>query len=298
VEVAFATPDGQPPQADPYGLEPRFHYPDTDEDFMGQVIRTFHTDIDDIRVTLHHMTRLDLIASRRIFQALTEAGLDNDSAWTAVTQAAKTAWRQDRSLVEVLSAEATVTDKVSAAQLKALAEAVQADSAAEAKQVADTLASLEGLQNPLNLSQMTEADILSYDAVFFPGGHGPMVDLYNNADVGRTLQVMHSREKTISALCHGPAALLAAQEGPEGVWLFDGYKIAAFTDEEEDQTKYGKLGMPWYLESALKTRGVVFDDGDAEWVSHVVVDRNVITGQNPGSSEATAEAILKRLGVL
>ena len=60
-------------------------------------------------------------------------------------------------------------------------------------------------------------------------------------------------------------------------WLFDGYKVAGFTDEEEDQTPYGKLGISWYLENELKNYGAVFDDGDAAWVSYVVVDRNVVT---------------------
>ena len=55
--------------------------------------------------------------------------------------------------------------------------------------------------------------------------------------------------------------------------------------------------MPWYVEAALKNRGAIFDDGDAAWVSHVVVDRNLITGQNPGSAEAVSGALLKRLRV-
>ena len=53
--------------------------------------------------------------------------------------------------------------------------------------------------------------------------------------------------------------------------------------------------MPWYVEAALKNRGAIFDDGDAAWVSHVVIDRNLTTGQNPGSAEAVAGAMLKRL---
>jgi putative intracellular protease/amidase len=105
---------------------------------------------------------------------------------------------------------------------------------------------------------------------------------------------MHGAGKPIAALCHGPAALLSAPE-IDGVWMFDGYRMTAFTDEEEDQTKPGKIGMPWYLEAALKNRGAIFDDGDAAWVSHVVVDRNLITGQNPGSAEAVSGAVLKRL---
>ena len=124
-----------------------------------------------------------------------------------------------------------------------------------------------------------------------------MVDLASNADVARVLRLLHMRQKTVAAVCHGSAAFLSAGSSPEGAWLFDGYKVAGFTDEEEDQTPYGKLGIAWYLESELKNYGVVFDDGDVAWVSHVVVDRNLVTGQNPDSSEATAEAILKKLGV-
>ena len=55
------------------------------------------------------------------------------------------------------------------------------------------------------------------------------------------------------------------------MWMFDGYRMTAFTDEEEDQSKPGKIGLPWSLETALKNRGAIFDDGDAAWVSHVVM---------------------------
>ena len=88
VEVVAATPDGKPPHADPFGLEPPFHYPDEDKDFLSQVVRSFAPDLDDIRVTLHHLTELDLIAARRVFQALVVSGLDRDTAWSLVTRAA------------------------------------------------------------------------------------------------------------------------------------------------------------------------------------------------------------------
>ena len=74
--------------------------------------------------------------------------------------------------------------------------------------------------------------------------------------------------------------------------------MTAFTDEEEDQTLLGRAGTPYYIEHRLKGAGGVYDDGDAAWASHVVVDRNLITAQNPASSEAAADALLKRLGVL
>jgi putative intracellular protease/amidase len=297
VEVVAATPDGKPPHADPYELEPQFHYPDEDKDFLSQVIRSFAPDLDDIRVTLHHLTELDLIAARRVSQALTVSGLDHDRAWSLVTRAARTAWREDRNFIEVLSRDPEVTGKLSPEQLRARAQQVQDESGARAAYKAERLAAIETLQHPLDLREMSDEEILSFDAVFIPGGHGPMVDLASNADVGRALRLLHLRQKTVAAVCHGPAAFLSAGSGPEGAWLFDGYKIASFTEEEDDQTPYGKLGLPWYLENALKARGAVFDDGEAAWVSHVVVDRNLITGQNLDSSESIAAAIVKRLGV-
>ena len=297
VEVIAATPDGVTPQVDPYGLKPWFHYPDEDKDFLSQVMRSFAPDLDDIRVTLHHVTELDLIAARQVFHALVESGLDRDTAWSLVDKAAQTAWREDRNFIEVLSADPVVSGKLSPERLQSLANEAQDEGAALSKYRADRLAAIETLRHPLDLSSMSDEEILSFDAVFFPGGHGPMVDLFSNHDVGRVLHLFHPRERTIAAVCHGPAALLSAGEGPDGTWLFDGYKLTAFTEEEEDQTPYGKLGIPWYLENELKIRGAVFDDGDAAWVSHVVVDRNLVTGQNPGSSEAIAEAIMKKLGV-
>ena len=124
-----------------------------------------------------------------------------------------------------------------------------------------------------------------------------MVDMANNLDVGRVLCLLHEHRRTIATLCHGPAALLSAGETPQGRWVFDGYKLTSFTNEEEDQTRLGLKGMPWYVETALKNAGAVFDDSPLPWTSHVVVDRNLITSQNPMSSDAGAEAVLERIGL-
>jgi putative intracellular protease/amidase len=297
VEVVAATPDGKPPHSDPFTLEPRFHYPDEDKDFLSQVMRSFAPDVDDIRVTLHHLTELDLIAAWRVAQAMTEIGLDHDSAWSLVTKAARTAWREDRNFIDVLAGNPELPSNLSSDRLQAIARQVQGESAARAAYKAKRLAAIETLLHPLNLNQMSDEEILSFDALFLPGGHGAMVDLPSNADVGRAVRLLHLREKTVATVCHGPAAFLSAGSGPDGAWLFDGYKLVSVTDEEEDQIPFGKLGMPWYLESELKNYGAIFDDGDAAWVSHVVVDRNLVTAQNPDSSEAMADAVLKKLGV-
>lgn len=130
--------------------------------------------------------------------------------------------------------------------------------------------------------------------MFLPGGNGVMVDLADNADVGRVLRLTHDAGKVIGALCVGPAAFLSAPE-VDGAWMLDGYKMTGATDEEMDQTDAGTIGLPWSLETELKRRGGIFDDGDAAWMPHVVVDRNLVTGQNVGSAEAVACALLRML---
>lgn len=297
VEVVVATPDGQPPQPDPYGLEPIFHYPDEDEDFAGSVFRSFAPDVDDIRLTLHHLTGLNLMAARRVFLALRDAGLSAVEARGVVETCARRAWAGDRDFVDVLSEEPVVAANIPAERLRQLADDLKADSEAESRRVAAELAAIEALQRPRKLSDITDDEARTFDGVFFPGGHGPMVDLHQNPDVDRIVRIVHEQDRMVAALCHGPAALLSVGDGHEG-WLFDGYKMTAFTDEEEDQTQAGRLGMAWYLETALKNAGAVFDDGDSAWAPHIVVDRNLVTAQNPASSEAAADAVLKKLGVL
>lgn len=296
VEVVVATPDGERPQPDPWGLEPYFHYPQEDEDFMLSVFRSFAPDADDIRITFQHFSELNLVAARRVFQALVDSGMAAEQARGLVESAARTAWWDRADFVEVLAAIPAIAARVPREQIEAIRDAVWDESAANAKTVAAELDSIADLNSPRRLSDLSEEEIRSLDAVFVPGGHGPMVDLVDNLDMRRILGQLHRDHKTIAALCHGPAALLSApSEG--GTWLFDGYKLTAFTDEEEDQTEAGRIGLRWYLEDALKNQGAVFDDGDSAWMSHVVVDRNLITAQNPGSSEAAADAVLKRLEV-
>lgn len=297
LDVVVATPDGQQPHADSYGLEPIFHMPDEDEDFLGSITRTFATDVDDIRLTLRHLTGLGLGASRRIVLAMRAAGLPLEEARALVATAAKSAWRSDRQLADVL-VEDGHAGPLTRADIDAAVTAHHEASQAISDGLAAELAAIPGFQHPFALSAMSDEEMAGFDAVFVPGGHGPMVDLADNPDVTRLLQILHRKGATVAALCHGPAALLAAGGRDDGEWLFEGFRLTSFTDEEEDQTATGKLGMSWYLDTALKNAGAVFDDAPAAWVSHVVVDRNLITGQNPGSSESVADAVLKSLAVL
>ena len=307
-DVTVITPDGQPPYADPYGLSWFFHYPEQDKDYLASVVRTFAHDVDDIRLTLHQNTELGLAAARRLAALLQAAGDEpgdepgNEHGRTAaeahriVSAAARTAWRQDRQLADVLAEDSSLG--LTREQIQAEVDAQRADSERLAAERYRALQAIPGFQHPVALSSLTDADLADFDAVFTPGGHGPMVDLAGNPDAGRLLAALHRRHAPIAALCHGPAVLLSAPERADGLWLFDGYRMTSFTDEEEDQTEPGLLGMAWLLDVALKNAGAVFDDGPSAWVSHVVVDRNLITGQNPGSTEATADAVIKRLQAL
>ena len=307
-DVTVITPDGEPPYADPYGLSWFFHYPEQDKDYLASVVRTFAHDVDDIRLTLHQNTELGLAAARRLAALLQAAGDEpgdepgNEHGRTAaeahriVSAAARTAWRQDRQLADVLAEDSSLG--LTREQIQAEVDAQRADSERLAAERYRALQAIPGFQHPVALSSLTDADLADFDAVFTPGGHGPMVDLAGNPDAGRLLAALHRRHAPIAALCHGPAVLLSAPVRADGLWLFDGYRMTSFTDEEEDQTEPGLLGMAWLLDVALKNAGAVFDDGPSAWVSHVVVDRDLITGQNPGSTEATADAVIKKLQAL
>ena len=294
VEVVIATPDGRVPRPDPWGLEPFFHYPQVDEDFMFSVLRRFAYHQDSVRVTFTHFSELNLVAIRRVYLALLEAGMEPAVARKVVESVAYRAWRGNADFIEMLAADDEVTTRLSVARINEIRDEVWQASQANAQRAIDALAAIAGLRHPRCLGELTDEEIVSFDGVFIPGGHGPMVDLADNADVGRVLRLMRDAGKIITAPCHGAAALLSAPE-VDGAWMFDGYKMTAFTDEEEDQSKPGKIGLLWYVETALKNRGAIFDGGDAAWVSHVVIDRNLITAQNPGSTDAVAYAMLKRL---
>jgi putative intracellular protease/amidase len=292
-DVTVITPDGRPPQAEPYGLSWFFHYPEEDKDYLASVVRTFARDADNIRLTLGHRTELGLAAARRVAALLQAGGFTAAEAHRIVSAAAKTAWRQNRQFADVLAEDSS--HALTIEQVQGEIDAQRADSQRLADARHRKLQEIPGFQRPVALSSLTDAELEEFDAVFVPGGHGAMVDLSDSRDARRLLAALHRKGAVIAALCIGPAVLLSAPERADGLWLFNGYRMTSFTDEEEGQTKPGRLGMAWLLDVALKNAGAVFDDGPFAWVSHVVVDRNLITGQNPGSTEATADAVIKKL---
>jgi putative intracellular protease/amidase len=140
---------------------------------------------------------------------------------------------------------------------------------------------------------VADVDPADYDAVFIPGGHGPMEDLAVDKDVASVLTtLLHDQSKVVSSVCHGPASFLSAIDD-KGKWLFEGRTLTAFLDEEEAQVGLAD-NAPWLLEARLRSTGAKFDAGDA-WASHIVVDGNLVTGQNPQSAEAAAHTVLEQI---
>ena len=148
---------------------------------------------------------------------------------------------------------------------------------------------MELLKNSASLRDI-KAD--GFDAIFLPGGHGTMMDFATDAELKRLLLDFAKADKIIAAVCHGPAGLVNAKK-PDGTPLVAGKTITAFTDEEEKGVQLEKV-VPFMLEATLRAEGANFVGGPL-WAPHVEVDGNLITGQNPASSEAIAQAVLQRL---
>ncbi|MCD0449085.1 type 1 glutamine amidotransferase domain-containing protein [Actinocorallia sp. API 0066] len=155
--------------------------------------------------------------------------------------------------------------------------------------VAPELAGIAGLESPLKLD---EVDLADYDAVFYPGGHGPMEDLAVDATSGRLLVAALNSGKPLAVVCHAPAALLAATL-EDGTSAFRGRRITAFSNEEERQAGLADRAV-WLLEDRLREIGADVSVA-APWTPNVVVDGTLVTGQNPMSSALIADELLKRL---
>ncbi|MFF1262507.1 type 1 glutamine amidotransferase domain-containing protein [Streptomyces sp. NBC_00056] len=160
---------------------------------------------------------------------------------------------------------------------------------AGADQVAAALDSFGELQHPVKLE---DVDLDDYAAVFYPGGHGPMEDLSTDADSGRLLTLALETGKPLGIVCHAPAAMLAAIKS-DGTNAFAGYKVTGFTNTEETQAGFADKAK-WLLQDRLVNAGVDFQEGEP-WAPKTVVDRNLVTGQNPSSSAPLAAELLKKL---
>jgi putative intracellular protease/amidase len=173
---------------------------------------------------------------------------------------------------------------------------------------------LTELKNPTRISDVIASGLDQYNAVFVPGGHGPMMDLLDDPDAGTVMRHFHQTSKPTAVLCHGPISLLSALPNSVEVvkalsvgdaagarqkakgWIYAGYKMTIFSTAEEQQREPLEIGgkVLFYPDFALSTAG-----GDvsvaAPWQSYVLQDRELISGQNPFSDQALLKLLLPAL---
>lgn len=140
--------------------------------------------------------------------------------------------------------------------------------------------------------RLSEVTIDGFDAVFFPGGHGPLWDLAEDADARRLIEGFAAADRPVGAVCHAPAVFRHTQ-GPDGKPLVAGRRVTGFTNTEEDGVGLTDV-VPFLVEDMLKANGGNYEKG-ADWASFVLTDGKLVTGQNPASSEDAAKALLKLL---
>jgi putative intracellular protease/amidase len=132
----------------------------------------------------------------------------------------------------------------------------------------------------------------SYDAILFAGGHGPLMDFVNNKSIEKLILDSYNNGNIVAGVCHGVAAF-ANIKNKDGKYFVDGKSLTAFTDSEEALAGLSDK-VPFALESILRQHGAIIDTG-ADFTEKVVVDKNLITGQNPQSSHKIANVILENL---
>ncbi|GAB4816139.1 hypothetical protein N2152v2_003185 [Parachlorella kessleri] len=175
----------------------------------------------------------------------------------------------------------------------------------------------ELVNNSKSVTEVTEGAAEHYDAIFLPGGHGiatrwdedamyvmlrflqqlkahledrPLFDGPTSKELKQLVEAFWNGGKIVSAVCHGPNGLVSAT-GPDGNPIVKGKRVTGFANTEEVAVAKDKA-VPFLLEDKLKELGGIFSKADADWASHVVSDGNLITGQNPGSSKAVADAVI------
>ena len=151
---------------------------------------------------------------------------------------------------------------------------------------------LNAIDKVANSKKLSEVLIDNYDAVFYPGGHGPLWDLANYVHSIAIIEGFYSANKPIAFVCHAPAALVKVTVA-EGEPLVKGKRLTCFSDSEEDAAGLTKI-VPFLLENELKKLGAHYSKA-ANWSSYAIQDGLLITGQNPASSEAVAKMLLKTL---
>lgn len=164
----------------------------------------------------------------------------------------------------------------------------------------------------ISLARVEQIGYRQFDAVYVPGGHAPMQDLLAAPALGRLLRAFHADGKTTALVCHGPIALLSTLDQPQKLihalesgdktvaptgWIYAGYRMTVISNQEEEQAKalLGGGQMKFYPQTALERAGGQYQSNQSPWTPNVIIDRELITGQNPASAAQVGQALLQRL---
>lgn len=143
-----------------------------------------------------------------------------------------------------------------------------------------------------NTVKLETVDQAGFDAVFYPGGHGPLWDLSEDKNSIALIESFYKNNKPVAAVCHAPA-VFKNTKNVDGTPLVKGKKVTGFTNSEEEAVQLTDV-VPFLVEDMLKENGGIYSKGD-DWAVYAVEDGLLITGQNPASSELVAEKLLEKL---
>ena len=143
-----------------------------------------------------------------------------------------------------------------------------------------------------NTVKLADVSAENFDAVFYPGGHGPLWDLAEDRSSIALIESMYAAGKPVAAVCHAPAVFKHTKTS-EGSPLVEGKSVTGFSNSEEDAVQLTEI-VPFLVEDELKAKGGNYSKGD-DWHPYALTDGNLITGQNPASSELAAVAVLDKL---
>jgi putative intracellular protease/amidase len=139
-----------------------------------------------------------------------------------------------------------------------------------------------------NSKPIEEVSVDQYDAVFVPGGLGPVVDMPENQTVQKILAAMYEKGKVVSAVCHGPVCLINVKL-KDGTYLVDGKKVTGFSITEEFD--YAREDVSFELENALTAHGAIYSS-TTNWQPYTITDGRLVTGQNPASASGVAQRVI------
>ncbi|OTK26490.1 type 1 glutamine amidotransferase domain-containing protein [Acinetobacter sp. BS1] len=163
----------------------------------------------------------------------------------------------------------------------------------------------------VSLSRIEQIGVGQFDAIYIPGGHAPMQDLLKDKQLGKVLTAFHKAGKPTALVCHGPIALMSTlpnasevvgqlEQGKPvktGSWIYKNYRMTVISNQEEEQAKALLKGgeMKFYPQTALQSLGAEYQSNTTTWTPNVVVDRELITGQNPASAVLVGKTLLEKL---